>query len=594
MAQYALRIMHYRMHTRPRRMTEVRVGLLDESHYRTVSTRSSLLRLTVWLSTCPQAVASRESKERHVDVAAVWLGGANGMPHVQLDAFTTRALRADMPHSHSVQRHLYVTEWCLIRDGRVTEDGGGAIFLLGDVDLRGFGLLANLVGSSDQLSTTLGGGAREALTLVSVAASQQRQQALAPLCVLAGALTLVQVQASVAAPPKVLFLTGGAQVGRCPDHSGVWGLARAVRTEAPFMSLQCIDTLAATALACSLLGEVEAMVHCGAVSVPHLKPMLPFIEGLEQPRLMHAHGSHAVTGGLGGLGLLAARWLAQQGAHTLALTSRSCTIARGAGRELVALLATPVPVLVEPCDAADPTSVRRLVLLLGGWVVGVWHTAGVVADGVLSRQSFKSLTCVYTPKAHGAYILQAVLLQMPLQSCLLFSSVAGILGLSGQANYAASNVCLDALSIHRRLRGGEVASVQWGAWAEVGMAARGAAASRVVAAQAAAGIVTIELKQGLEALGIASQPQAPPVFAVLPMELARAYADRDVPALLSDVLTHTSQHRPAQVRDHGLAAETESAASLEMVLTLVERVAGVTAAVDEPLMEAGVDSAWGC
>ena len=120
MAQYALRIMHYRMHTRPRRMTEVRVGLLDESHYRTVSTRSSLLRLTVWLSTCPQAVASRESKERHVDVAAVWLGGANGMPHVQLDAFTTRALRADMPHSHSVQRHLYVTEWCLIRDGRVT------------------------------------------------------------------------------------------------------------------------------------------------------------------------------------------------------------------------------------------------------------------------------------------------------------------------------------------------------------------------------------------------------------------------------------------------------------------------------------------
>ena len=45
-------------------------------------------------------------------------------------------------------------------------------------------------------------------------------------------------------------------------------------------------------------------------------------------RRSHASGAHFVTGGTGGLGLLTARWLAQRGARSLALASRSGALAR--------------------------------------------------------------------------------------------------------------------------------------------------------------------------------------------------------------------------------------------------------------------------
>merc|ERR1712185_331823 len=93
-----------------------------------------------------------------------------------------------------------------------------------------------------------------------------------------------------------------------------------------------------------------------------------------------------------------------------------------------------------------------------------------------------------------------------METVALFSSGAALLGGAGQANYSASNACLDALATSRRTRGVAAASVQWGAWAEVGMAACGAASGRMAAMEASSGFARIGLAQGLGALSTAVQP----------------------------------------------------------------------------------------
>eukprot|EP00962_Isochrysis_galbana_P061676 scaffold42041_cov562-Isochrysis_galbana.AAC.1 len=60
---------------------------------------------------------------------------------------------------------------------------------------------------------------------------------------------------------------------------------------------------------------------------------------------------------------------------------------------------------------------------------------------------------VYAPKAHGAWNLKRACGALRLEACVLFSSVAALLGGVGQANYAAANCCLDSLSGSRRLHG---------------------------------------------------------------------------------------------------------------------------------------------
>ena len=125
---------------------------------------------------------------------------------------------------------------------------------------------------------------------------------------------------------------------------------------------------------------------------------------------------------------------------------------------------------------------------------------------------------MYGPKAHGASALHAACTTVAtLGSCALFSSISGLLGGAGQANYSAANASIDALAECRRAQGFAAVSVQWSAWAEVGMAARGAANARVAAMEEATGFGRVGLKVGLLALSTAVQPSGPAVLAVLPI-----------------------------------------------------------------------------
>eukprot|EP00967_Tisochrysis_lutea_P159242 scaffold329414_cov116-Tisochrysis_lutea.AAC.1 len=149
-----------------------------------------------------------------------------------------------------------------------------------------------------------------------------------------------------------------------------------------------------------------------------------------------------------------------------------------------------------------------------GWprqTSGIWHAAGVLSDGLLAGQSASSLRRVYAPKVSGGWYLHQESCSLEVGSFMLYSSVAALLGGRGQANYSAANSCLDSLSGCRRSRGLSGASLQWGPWADVGMAAGSAVSARLQAG----GVGLISAPQGLLALQAAMRPPCPSVLAVL-------------------------------------------------------------------------------
>jgi acyl carrier protein len=81
------------------------------------------------------------------------------------------------------------------------------------------------------------------------------------------------------------------------------------------------------------------------------------------------------------------------------------------------------------------------------------------------------LARILAPKVAGGWNLHRATEQLDLDFFLLFSSVAAIIGNLGQGAYAAGNAFLDGLATWRRRRGLAATSLNWGPWAEAGMAA---------------------------------------------------------------------------------------------------------------------------
>jgi hypothetical protein len=336
-----------------------------------------------------------------------------GQSHAQLDGFKSRALRAKGP----TQRHLYVTKW---RQMRAASGAGATVLAIGDDKAAECERLSSRV-SHAELATTLRNAERAAVAVA--VATQRGCLAALPLFALEVALALIQMQTSKTLEPNVWLLTTGAQVpSDHAAHAGSWGLSRASRAEAS-LPVMCADVPEHLDFAHGLF-----LVEPETVLVPneHLVPRLAHASHVTEINACATSECHFITGGTGGLGLLTARWLAQRGARLLTLASRGGTVARDMVDEWGQVQASSATTLAQRCDTAETTHVRRLVLadLARLPTTGVWHAAGVLADGVLPKQTAGSLAHVYAPKVHGAWMLQHACARTPLHICALFSSVA--------------------------------------------------------------------------------------------------------------------------------------------------------------------------
>jgi len=185
-------------------------------------------------------------------------------------------------------------------------------------------------------------------------------------------------------------------------------------------------------------------------------------------------GGYLITGGYGGLGLLAARWLAGHGAGRIVLNGRSGPAGRAGLDELAA---TGTEVLVVTGDIARPGVAERLAAAVragGTPLCGIVHAAGVFADAMVGDVTPEDLGRVWAPKAVGAWRLHeatAGAAGADLDWFVLFSSAAALLGSPGQAAYATANAWLDAFAGWRRARGLPAVAAGWGVWADAAAAA---------------------------------------------------------------------------------------------------------------------------
>jgi len=187
---------------------------------------------------------------------------------------------------------------------------------------------------------------------------------------------------------------------------------------------------------------------------------------------LNPKASYVITGGFGGFGLDAAKWLAKHGAKNLVLLGRRGAVSNTAIKTVEYLKNQGVKVMEVTADIADEIQIFQLFEKIKKEfppIKGILHTAAVLDDAPIGELNPHRLSTVMQAKAVGAWNLHKITKEMPLDFFVLFSSVSALIGNSRQANYSAANSFLDALACHRRAQSLPATSINWGAIA-IGMA----------------------------------------------------------------------------------------------------------------------------
>jgi malonyl CoA-acyl carrier protein transacylase len=187
---------------------------------------------------------------------------------------------------------------------------------------------------------------------------------------------------------------------------------------------------------------------------------------------LNSQNSYLITGGLGGLGLKLAQWLVEQGAKYLILVGRRGASSK-ANQTIKALEQAGAKILVTQADVSQEKDLLRVLEAYKASMPplgGIVHAAGIIDDGILQSQSWERFRKVMAPKVLGTWNLHNLTQDIPLDFFIMFSSLSSLGCSPGQGNYAAANAFMDASAHYRQAQGLPALSINWGPWAEVGMA----------------------------------------------------------------------------------------------------------------------------
>ncbi len=290
----------------------------------------------------------------------------------------------------------------------------------------------------------------------------------------------------------------------CPEKATVLGPCKVIPQEYPNIACRSIDVVLPKnrqmdRLINQILAEVVASTPDQFVAYRNNTRWIKILESIELDgqsnvrQRLRKNGVYLIIGGLGGVGLELAEYLAQTVNARLILTGRSAFpphdewerwLANSDGhdevsgkiRKLQAIEALGGEVLTISADVSDHAQMKDVLARSYeryGVIHGVIHAAGLPGGGFIQRQTSETVASVLAPKVDGLRVLESVFKDIELDFLVLCSSLSSVLGGVQQVDYCAANFYLDAFAHYEAAKYGRfTVSINWDAWAKFGMATR--------------------------------------------------------------------------------------------------------------------------
>jgi iturin family lipopeptide synthetase A len=203
-------------------------------------------------------------------------------------------------------------------------------------------------------------------------------------------------------------------------------------------------------------------------------------------------GVYLITGGLGGIGLAMAEYLAKNVKARLVLTGRTPLPPRNQWqqwlktesnsenepviqkiRKILDLEKSGSQVLVFSAEVENPEQMQAVINRaeehFGGFN-GVIHSAGTADGAMIQLRTRETSEQVFLAKIRGTLVLDRLLKGTPLDFFILCSSIGSVLTQIGQVGYCAANCFLDAYAHSKFYQHGTFTSINWDRWQNVGIA----------------------------------------------------------------------------------------------------------------------------
>ncbi|TFY55679.1 hypothetical protein EVJ58_g8093 [Rhodofomes roseus] len=207
------------------------------------------------------------------------------------------------------------------------------------------------------------------------------------------------------------------------------------------------------ALKLALLDIVHADSNEALIPPIRALNVVPPAEVPLQTTIFHPEKAYMLIGGIGGFGPHLARWMYENGARELILTSRSGTATLVPKNDYTALRLLAylrsrkdLVLRTEAVDASSVEQTKDLVASIKKPLGGCMILTAVLIDRTFLTQTPDTFEAPFNAKVGAFDALERAIDIDTLDFMIAYSSVAGMLGNAGQTNYSSANTALTGLT----------------------------------------------------------------------------------------------------------------------------------------------------